>query len=151
MFYTILNKATGNHKTFAFTQDTYKPEQHLISIVKRRPSNDGKCSCDFVGVPDCGVHFYKPFAHLVNNDVKLFNKLLSDANEPWNVYVNLTRIIVANLERLDKEGIIEWQNEKDLHLVIYRARNCGRCGEWLTNPQSIERGIGPVCEQNSLG
>jgi len=41
-----------------------------------------------------------------------------------------------------------WQHilNDDLdQMTIYHIGYCGRCGKELTNPESIENGIGPVC------
>lgn len=36
-------------------------------------------------------------------------------------------------------------DDKALELVVYHSGRCGRCGRELTTPESIERGLGPVC------
>lgn len=35
--------------------------------------------------------------------------------------------------------------DKSEELQVYHLGKCGRCGRALTTPESIERGLGPVC------
>ena len=36
-------------------------------------------------------------------------------------------------------------------LSVYRYNLCCRCGKRLTTPESIKKGIGPICEKHLLG
>jgi hypothetical protein len=38
-----------------------------------------------------------------------------------------------------------WAHLESEELQVYHLGRCGRCGRPLTTPESIERGLGPVC------
>lgn len=40
-------------------------------------------------------------------------------------------------------------DDKSLEFAVYHLGHCGRCGRPLTTPESIERGLGPVCAEKS--
>jgi hypothetical protein len=40
-----------------------------------------------------------------------------------------------------------WTGEELEGIDVQHADKCGRCGRLLTDPESIERGIGPVCRE----
>lgn len=152
MFYSIQNTETGEYKVFALTTDQYNADQKLLSLVKYRPNQDGaSCVCDFHGLPECPKHSYKPFAHVVGDTVKVFSRLMSDVDEQgrhlWVGYGGLFQVFIPFVEEVAKESYSFAPWFEAGKYKIYKATNCIRCGEWLTNPQSIEKGIGPVCEE----
>lgn len=38
-----------------------------------------------------------------------------------------------------------WRNVGSLDIEVYHSGACSRCGRELTTPESIKRGLGPVC------
>lgn len=130
-FYTIV--FPDRHVVFAVCQDTYTNNQ-IVTRVKHRPQTDEptRCSCDFVGVPECQRHFHKPFARLSHtNEVIIFSKLLSDASDLWGTYAVILSGYFRCMPQLAE---------------VLEAVNCIKCGELLTNPESIKKGIGLICE-----
>lgn len=43
-----------------------------------------------------------------------------------------------------------WDHLDSPSLEIWHSGECSRCGRELTDPASIERGLGPVCAEKSL-
>ena len=42
-----------------------------------------------------------------------------------------------------------YKGETSVNVEIYHVGKCGRCGKRLTDPESIERGLGPMCAKAS--
>lgn len=42
-----------------------------------------------------------------------------------------------------------WANLDSEDFELWHAGACGRCGRQLTDPESIERGLGPVCAEKT--
>lgn len=150
-FYTLHNEETGNHRVFAVTKDTYS-DGLLLTKVKHRPYGEegeptaGKCACDFVGIPDCPRHFHKPFARITEKGIVVFQKLMADVNEHGvNEWLKFAKILEVLRFNIGGNAVSGYANGK-VSLVLYEAVPCSRCGELLTNPESIKKGIGPVCE-----
>jgi len=47
--------------------------------------------------------------------------------------------------RLQAAIDLAWGNPPAVRVVAHHCGKCARCGRMLTDPESIERGIGPVC------
>jgi len=43
-----------------------------------------------------------------------------------------------------------WQHLGDPDLEVWHSGACSRCGRELTDPESIARGLGPVCAQRAF-
>lgn len=94
-----------------------------------------------------------------SDDDKLF--FVSILNGPDNY----TNYVYAGIIFADKPNILRWtkkskvtkdspafkaatwffQNMSSKNVEFYHEGKCGRCGRKLTVPESIERGLGPVC------
>lgn len=141
-FYAILNTQTNEHKVFSVNEDTYDSNVQLVCRVTQRFNGDGRCCCEFRGISDCPKHYHKPFARLRDKTVSPFTKLMADVNaEGINEWINFSNLLTWYFHNL--VGETPRGNFK-----FYQSINCSRCGELLTNPQSIEKGIGPVCEEH---
>jgi hypothetical protein len=44
-----------------------------------------------------------------------------------------------------------WNNLDADQVEVWHEGSCSRCGRALTDPASIERGLGPVCAERSMG
>jgi hypothetical protein len=79
------------------------------------------------------------------------------ADEGSFVYLGMVRNGAFSLTRASKAGIDApsvkafrfFLGQRELHpeLVIRHEGRCGHCGRTLTEPESIDLGIGPVCRE----
>lgn len=44
-----------------------------------------------------------------------------------------------------------WEHLESLHVEVWHEGACSRCGRPLTDPESIQRGLGPVCAERAMG
>ena len=119
--FTILNPATGEHRTFK------------VSTVQRGGLKGRRVVALLTG-PD-NTTSYTGFGFMApDNDVQVWRSKRSAMGQPptqWQRYG-------AFLRNLDQ--IVE------LHgLQVDEATCCRRCNRKLTTPESIQSGIGPVC------
>ena len=103
----------------------------------------------------------KHFTYMVLNQDQTFKVFLKVGSE------NFQRMGNIPISRRDDLVLPDWSRFSDdtpsvralrwflVHLGtghmpdsvnFYHAGRCGRCGRELTTPESIERGLGPVCE-----
>jgi hypothetical protein len=128
---TIESKRTQKHFTFKFTTPKLDPEKdglkkwNDIPVWVRLltgPNNDDRNNYTFVG-----TIFGKKYFH---------GKRTSVSEEATGIKA-LKYWFRAVVEK----------NEKALELIqLYHEGRCMKCGRKLTTPDSIERGIGPICD-----
>jgi len=124
---TIESKPTGKHFTFKFITpikdlETGKTLAQLPTWVRILNNGDNTSKFAFLGTlwSNRYVHSKKSYTSEDAQSVKAlkfyFNALFTN-------------------------------NEKNLNLIdVYHEGSCARCGRKLTTPESIERGIGPICD-----
>jgi len=53
------------------------------------------------------------------------------------------------------QKVFDWvwrhQNHLPPQVEVWHIGRCGQCGRKLTDPESVERGIGPVCDGRRIG
>lgn len=128
--YTIRNRGTGDHRTFRVR--TQKPDAKFapgmrVLALLTGPNNES----DFTGI-----------AFVESDRVRVWRKKEGTQFEVlarmfWAVAVN------EDMKILCPQGIAigKWQDRYEL---MCEAR-CVRCNRKLTEPESIETGIGPEC------
>lgn len=120
--YTVLSKATGEHRTFCIrTQKDpagFAPGRRIVALL--------------VG-PDNG-HDYKGFG-FVEDDGRIYVwKKCRDG-----MFEKLARML-EHLGEHEQAGRVE----------VYVEGRCRRCNRRLTHPESIRSGIGPECGRREL-
>ena len=100
-------------------------------------------------------------SHFNGQDFHFVHLLTGPSNEMDYTYLGMIKgenIILTKKSRLTKDSIpyrvISWawqlinqnKNLPDGYSIRHNGQ-CGRCGRTLTTPESIERGIGPICAQ----
>lgn len=123
--FTLENKGTGSYITFKIREIKKKgkvvPNQFAVNM-KSLGDNDSGYS--MLGFLDIKKPYFKAWGHVDRNHVGY--KTLY-----W---------LLRNLESLE--------NFEDL--VIYHEGACCKCSMPLTTPESIDKGIGPVCLDRML-
>lgn len=127
---TMQSKASGNHITLTFSSKA-KIENKWQSVPFTEAThvfiNQGQGGW---GSPKIGTLYPK------KGDLYL-EKGFDTA--PWLYAVTHTLLAAAN-------GVTETEQFK-----LEEAERCGKCGKELTDPVSIERGIGPTCYGSDTG
>lgn len=119
--FTVANRATGNHFTYRVqSPEEQKNPQDPVHFVKVLSGPDNYSDYEMIGMLFSGckyVHWRKSRFGADCQSEKVF---------VW---------LVARL----LQGALPHGVE------VYHHGLCGRCGALLTTPESIERGLGPVC------
>lgn len=95
-----------------------------------RENNLGEQVISYLGGPD-NEHDYVSFAFVRGDQVSMFRKFGDNEN-----LKNFAKMLLADKEEARKMGLA----------YARESSNCFVCGRKLTTPESIEAGIGPVCE-----
>ena len=118
---TMQNPETGNHRTIRIRtqpQDArFAPGSRIVYLLNGHDNERD----------------YLPFAFLNDRGQVIVWRRYRNAGSP-TAFEQLARMI-EDPARFEARGI-----------VYLFATTCRRCNRKLTTPQSIERGIGPVCE-----
>lgn len=130
--FTIRNNETSNRLTYR---------------VRRAPSKSGKDFPNdetrpwFVAVlsgPDNDQHYQYLGCIWLKQDRLFFQHGRKSEVHPDAMSVKAIGWLMRQIDlKADLDGRID----------IWHAGYCGRCGRLLTVPESIERGLGPVCEE----
>lgn len=123
--YTIESKQTGEHRTFwVRTQEKdakFAPGRRLVMLLTGSQNDN----------PDD----YTAFGFAEEFGIRIFPS--KQANSPrWAQFADL-------LWTLALDGAFSSWTEKGFRILVEGA--CCRCNRPLTTPESIRRGIGPVC------
>lgn len=121
---TVKNPATGDHRTFRIrtqADDSTFAPGERIVALLTGPDNGTDYQQFGFVKPDGSVILWKKFRN----------------NPLWGTYVNMLRHP-------------QWWTENRNLQYLYEGR-CRRCNRALTDPTSIETGIGPVCGGREAG
>lgn len=118
-YLTITNPVTGNHRTFRIrTQPAdarFAPGERVVGLLTGPDNTEDYQGFGFVQ-PDGSIRVWR-------------SKRGDGAPSEWERFADLIA------RRVEYEG----------RLVYQESRRCLRCNRELTDPTSIELGIGPVC------
>ncbi len=128
--YTITNRKTGEHRTFEVKtipeNSKFAPGERIISL--------------FVGKDNENPRDYMGFGFVRQTEIQV-----------WRKHSGLKKGEAASVG--DKMASMVWRlgtdPDDELHEAydLQLAGTCVRCNRKLTNPRSIELGIGPECEK----
>lgn len=126
-FYTLISPHSGEHRTFRVRtqdeKDNFAPGERLIALLKG-PDNESD---------------YRNFGYVTDRGIRVWSSVKAKADGGffescakilWDVAENGAESYYA------KKG---WRVELD--------KRCRRCNRRLTNPVSLESGIGPECAE----
>lgn len=128
--FTVTNKVTGNHFTYRVSKMT-QPNTHQWFV------NLG------IGYEDS---IYMGMIRLRNGDYEFFRTAKSRMSEDAESVKTFKLLLAAaNMDEdnsmIDSSGVLKFQHEG----------KCCVCARPLTNPESIESGIGPECRMKAAG
>ena len=124
--FTIANMGTGKHFTFRVqAPEKQKNPAEPVHFVKVLSGPDNQQDYQMIGMLFGGVKY----SHW--NKSGMGRDCPSEIAFVWLV----SRLIEGNLPK---------------EVQIFHHGYCGRCGSLLTTPESIERGLGPVCASKSM-
>lgn len=125
MTFTIENQEKGTFRTFRIETmpegSNFAPGQTVVSLLVG-PNNSQN---------------YKGFGFIDGNDVRIWKSCRDSENGNGDIsqFVRLARLI---------EGLVLLRQASKRYALL-EAKACRRCGELMTVPESIRRGIGPIC------
>lgn len=124
--YTIQSAKTGEHRTFwVRTQEKdakFAPGRRIVSLLTGSQNDDPSCYTSFGFVEDSGI--------------RIFPSKTRAGSLRWLQFADL-------LWTLALDGAFSPWADKGFTILIEGA--CARCNRTLTTPESIRRGIGPIC------
>ena len=124
--YTIESTQTGEHRTFwVKTQPKdaeFAPGQRVVSLLTGSQNDDPACYTSFGFVDEAGI--------------RVFPSKLKDGLTRWAQFADL-------LWTLALDGAFSRWADKGFTILM--EGHCLRCNRPLTTPESIRRGIGPIC------
>jgi hypothetical protein len=123
--YSRPNPATGNHRTFSITTVTDSADalhgKRIVRLLTGMDRDDPSHWRGFAFADDFGVHTWRRLRGTNGpSDFERYARMLSETKR----YAN-----------------------KGVRYLI--SGTCRRCNRTLTNPASIESGIGPVCAEKA--
>ncbi len=124
--YTIQSKQTGEHRTFwVRTQEAdaeFAPGRRVVMLLTGSQNDDPSC--------------YTAFGFVEEHGIRVFPSKLKDGLTRWAQFADL-------LWTLALDGAFSRWADRGFTILLEGA--CCRCNRPLTTPESIRRGIGPVC------
>lgn len=132
--YTIESKSTGEHRTFwVRTQPAdaeFAPGRRVVSLLTGSQNDDPACYTTFGFVNDDGIFVFP--SKRPGPDCKTNN---------WLTFADL-------LWTLALDGAFSrWA---DLGFTILLEGHCAVCNRVLSTPESIRRGVGPICAERGF-
>lgn len=123
--FTILNEKTGQHRTFMIRRQdkdaSFAPGKQIVSIMKGTDNE----------------HDFRGFGFIDNTNIVMWKRSLRE--NPIQDIDKMAHILHSMLRLGLRSPFF------DKGLTIMPSTTCFICGRKLTNPESIETGIGPVC------
>ncbi len=132
--YTIESKQTGEHRTFwVRTQEAdaeFAPGKRIVSLLTGSQNDDESCYTGFAFVDDGGIRVWASKARAGARDGSDSHRWLQFADLLWTLAL---------------DGAFSPWAAKGFTILMEGA--CARCNRTLTTPESIRRGIGPICAE----
>lgn len=130
--FSVENTATGDYRTFRVelrgTDEKWAPGERVLYLLKGPQNQTDYGGFAFVTIDPVDGHPH----------IKVWSKLRGEAGEK-SAYDKMSLF----LEHLSRHPNLLPS------YAVYDAVPCTRCGELLTRPDSIRRGIGPVCARRA--
>lgn len=128
--FTIMNSKTGQHRTFMIkTQPAdagFAPNKRVIYLFTGNENDDDS--------------HYTGFGFVEDNGIKVWSKKRGTVKEPS--FFDRCATMVWSLATLGDESPY-----LALGVTVELSKRCRVCNRTLTNPASLESGIGPECER----
>lgn len=125
--YTIESTETGEHRTFWVETQApdakFAPGRRVVSLLTGSQNDDPACYTSFGFVDEVGIHVFRQ---------------KQTSGPGWFKFADL-------LWTLALDGAFSRWADKGFR--IHLEGHCLKCNRVLTTPESIRRGIGPVCAE----
>lgn len=126
--FTVVNENTGNRATFRVRQAKANPSIHYVQVMV---GSDNESSYEYIG------HVWKQNEYNLNLTRLRFPAAnMYKATTGANIFKYIFRKLMSST------GLPE-------NVQLLHAGKCGACGRKLTTPESIEIGLGPICDGRS--
>ena len=112
---TIFNPKTGGHRTFRIRTETWDKDKPPVRVLSVLAGSDN-------------VNDYQNFGFVTDSGIAVWKRFRKE--ERFEKFATL----LSNIERGEEFGL-EYKVEG----------RCRACNRKLTNPESIDSGIGPIC------
>lgn len=120
-FYTVTSPVSGEHRTFKIhtqsSQDSFAPGKRIVSMLV---GQDNELD-------------YEGFGFILEDRILIWKAKRSPFFDK----------VSAMLESLAKHGESSPYHQRGVRVLL--DKRCAKCNRKLTNPASIELGIGPEC------
>lgn len=130
--FTVENTETGEYRTFRVELrpewQRWAPGQRVLELLKGPENQSDYGGFAFVHVDPINGH----------PRVKVWSSKRGESGAR-SAYEKIARLLEA----------VSRENPKIARYAILDALPCQRCGELLTRPDSIRKGIGPVCAKRA--
>ena len=125
--FTVKNHASGNHYTYRIAPPkTQKDPNNPIYFVSALVGPDNTSDYAYMGLL------------IVQKDWENW-KVVKTAKSSWGPETTIFKALVWAIK-----VVVEQQTIPDVYSIKHSG-HCGRCGRLLTEPESIDCGIGPIC------
>jgi len=125
-----------------FTIESEKTQKYYTYKITRKESNEYNKPGEFIYFCSVMSGGADQYSYMAVFDPETFG-LRFTAKSKFNMESPAVKAILYFFNGL-REGKIQE------HLKVYHAGRCGKCGRELTDPESIELGLGPICRQGGL-
>jgi hypothetical protein len=129
--YTVESTQTGEHRTFWIETQASDAEfaagRRVVSLLTGSQNDDPACYTNFGFVEESGI--------------LIFPSKLMAGGPKWIQYADL-------LWTLALDGAFSRWADRGFTILLEGA--CCRCNRPLTTPESIRRGIGPICAEGGF-
>lgn len=124
--YTIRNRDTGEYRTFKIAtqndRSEFAPGKRIVSLLIGTDNENDYLEFGFVSDDSRKILVWKRY--------QISSSLLKSCYETY----------ATMIEDLSGEG-----NRYGQRYELLLEKRCSKCNRKLTTPESIERGIGPIC------
>ena len=132
--YTIQSKQTGEHRTFWVRRQEddaeFAPGKRIVYLLTGSQNDDLDSYTGFAFVDDRGIHVWAKKAYAG-----------APAGSPKGLWLQFADMLWT----LALDGAFSPWADKGYSILMEGA--CVRCNRPLTTPESIRRGIGPICAE----
>jgi hypothetical protein len=128
--YTVESTQTGEHRTFWIETQASDAEfaagRRVVSLLTGSQNDDPSCYTGFGFVDDDGIHVWTS---------------RRGPGKRWEEYADL-------LWTLGLDGAFSVWAEKGFRIM--QTGHCLKCNRILSTPESLRRGIGPICAEGGF-
>jgi hypothetical protein len=118
---TLVSKRSGDRFTYRIRESKPKEGQQPVHFVSVLTGPDNRKDYEFIGTIFPGGNYYRGTKSQIGPD--------APSAKAWDW---------------------TWRNLGTDDVEVWHEGKCSRCNRLLTDPASIERGLGPVCAERGM-